>query len=231
METESKTKLKFMPDYPKTFNIAITAIMTSLVFLATAIIQINIPATGGYFNIGEIIIYITAILFGPIIGGIAGGLGAALADMISYPIFAPGTLIIKFCEGFVIGLLSLNIDFKKYLKYWRYVGIGLAVLIGGALISIGMTYYSATWDITIFKLGTFHIEVIDLVWIIIGVITSILLIIASIKFSPESVYYSTIIIIGGSVIVIGYFLYEVFIVYALLGIELIAAAEIPLNIG
>ncbi|MHA1694562.1 MAG: ECF transporter S component, partial [Candidatus Helarchaeota archaeon] len=75
-------KTKLLPDYPNTFVVTITAMMTALVAITTFAIQLYIPATSGYFNIGEIIIYTSAIIFGPIIGGISGGVGAAIADLI-----------------------------------------------------------------------------------------------------------------------------------------------------
>ncbi|MHA1271729.1 MAG: ECF transporter S component [Candidatus Helarchaeota archaeon] len=223
--------IKLWPEFPKTFSIAITAIMTALVGITTFAIQLYIPATGGYFNIGEVIIYVTSILFGPIIGGIAGGVGAAFADLFGYPMYAPGTLVIKFIEGFVIGLLSFNIDFKKYKQYWRFIGVGVGILIGALICIIGITYYSATWEIGIVYLGSINVEISSIIWIILGIVSGTLMIIASLKLSPESSFYSIITIAGGTCMVIGYFLYEFFILYAILNIELLAAIEIPLNIG
>ena len=229
MEKMNKTKL--LPDYPNTFMVTITAMMTALVAITTFAIQLYIPATSGYFNIGEIIIYTSAIIFGPIIGGISGGVGAAIADLIGYPIYAPGTLVIKFLEGFIIGFLVYNIDFNKTKKYWRFIGIGIGVLIGSVLALIGINYYSATWEIGIIYLGTIEISVSSIVWIILGIVSGGLIIFASLRISLESAFYSIIILIGGSVMVLGYFIYEYFILYSILSIELIAFAEIPLNFG
>lgn len=53
--------------------------MIALVCITTMVIQIPIPMTEGYVNIGDSIIFVASILFGPIPGMIAGGLGSALA--------------------------------------------------------------------------------------------------------------------------------------------------------
>src|SRR5689334_14586653 len=88
-------------------TITITAVFTALVFLSTYLFQIPIPATQGYFNLGDIMIFITALTFGPAVGGFAGGIGSALSDALGgFGTFAPFTLIIKGLEGIVAGLLS-----------------------------------------------------------------------------------------------------------------------------
>ena len=46
-----------------------------MVAAATMTMSVFIAASGGFFNIGEIMIYITALLMGPLIGGFAGGVG------------------------------------------------------------------------------------------------------------------------------------------------------------
>ncbi|UCC28655.1 MAG: ECF transporter S component, partial [Candidatus Bathyarchaeota archaeon] len=61
-------------------QLSIGAVFTSLVFIATVIFSIYVPLTQGFFNIGESMVYATALLFGPLVGGFAGGVGAALAD-------------------------------------------------------------------------------------------------------------------------------------------------------
>jgi uncharacterized membrane protein len=79
--------------------------MTALVAVGTMIIRIPNPM-GGYFNVGDAMIFIAALTFNPLIGGIAGGLGSAIADMIGFPLFVIPTLIIKGLEGFIASLVS-----------------------------------------------------------------------------------------------------------------------------
>jgi len=85
----------------------VTAVFTALVFLSTYLFQIPIPATQGYFNLGDIMIFITALTFGSRVGGFAGGIGSALSDALAgFGTFAPFTLVIKGLEGYVAGLIS-----------------------------------------------------------------------------------------------------------------------------
>jgi len=87
-------------------TLATAAVFTALVCVATMIFSIYVPATEGFFNIGESMIFITAILFGPVAGAFAGGVGSALADiLLGFGHYAPGTLIIKACEGAIVGML------------------------------------------------------------------------------------------------------------------------------
>jgi len=94
--------------------------------------------------VGEAIIYISAIVFGPIVGGIAGGVGAALADVMGpYSIYAPGTLVIKFCEGFIIGFIVFSIRLKEWKPWKEYFVIISAVIIGGLVMVVGYWTYEA----------------------------------------------------------------------------------------
>ncbi len=121
-------------------TISIIAIFTALNFVVTYWIQIPIPATGGYINIGDTAVMFAALLFGPIIGGVAGGVGPMMADIFSpYIIYAPATLIIKGIEGFMIGLISNPRDCVGRISY-RDI---LAVITGGILIPLGYFIYEA----------------------------------------------------------------------------------------
>ena len=87
---------------------ALSGVLAALVFVATFIIQIPVPATGGYINFGDIMIFVSALMFGPVVGGIAGGVGSSLSDVASgyASTYAPFTLIIKGVEGAIAGAIS-----------------------------------------------------------------------------------------------------------------------------
>ena len=59
--------------------LAMTAVMTAIVFVLTQVNQIPTPDEG-YVHLGDAGIFFSAFAFGPWIGAIAGGLGTALAD-------------------------------------------------------------------------------------------------------------------------------------------------------
>ena len=59
------------------------ALMAAMACVATMVIKIPIPATGGYINLGDCIVLLSGIILGPVYGGIAAGLGSALADLLA----------------------------------------------------------------------------------------------------------------------------------------------------
>ena len=108
-------------------QISLIPIMTALVTVGTLAIRIPNPM-GGYFNVGDVMIFVCALTFNPIIGGVAGGVGSAIADAIGFPLFVIPTLIIKGLEGFLASLITN----KK--NVFRDV---LAVVVAGGEMIIG----------------------------------------------------------------------------------------------
>ena len=89
-----------------TFKIIITALFAALICVATMLVQIPIPATGGYANLGDGIILICAFLMHPLYAVMAAGVGSMLADLLSgYITFAPGTLVIKAGVAMIAALI------------------------------------------------------------------------------------------------------------------------------
>jgi uncharacterized membrane protein len=92
-----------------TYGIAAAAIMTAIVVVFTYVIQVRNPASGGYFNLSDIAVIFSAITFGPWIGLVSGGLGTAIADLISgYASFAPVSFIAHGGEGLLAGYIALR---------------------------------------------------------------------------------------------------------------------------
>jgi uncharacterized membrane protein len=103
--------------------------MAALVAIATFIVQIPNPATRGYINFGDIMIFVSALSFGPIVGGFAGSVGSAIADVASgYGYFAPFTFVIKGIEGALAGFISNRTSVPRDV---------LAVVIAGAEMITG----------------------------------------------------------------------------------------------
>ena len=113
--------------------IPIVAIFAALTCVLTFIVPFTIPSTQGYINLGDIGVMISGLLFGPIVGGIAGGFGSALTDMFLAPQYAIPTLIIKGLEGFVVGLISNPRKNYSKLNFKDFI----AVILGGILMVIG----------------------------------------------------------------------------------------------
>jgi uncharacterized membrane protein len=113
--------------------------LVALTVVATTAIRIPAPRTGGYINLGDSVIYVTALLFGPAEGLVVGGVGSSLADLLGgYAVFAPFTLVIKGVEGLVVGLLARP-GFRGQMPPSRtnLASAMLAVCAGGALMVMG----------------------------------------------------------------------------------------------
>lgn len=71
-----------------------TAAFAALCCIATWLLVIPLPH--GYFNVGDVFVLLAGWCLGPLFGGLAAGLGGALADVFSgYALYAPVTLIVK----------------------------------------------------------------------------------------------------------------------------------------
>ena len=75
-------------------TLVLAALMAALCTLLTLVIRIPSPM-GGYLNLGDCAVLLSAWLLGPAAGAAAAGLGSALADLLGYPLYAPATLVIK----------------------------------------------------------------------------------------------------------------------------------------
>lgn len=212
-----------------TIQLAITAVFSSLVCVATMVFSIYVPSTKGFFNIGETMVYITALLFGPLIGSFAGGVGASIADiLLGYPHYAPATLVIKALEGGIVGFLG-----RKKLKFssklqWKAFTFAVGLVAGFLLGYVGSLYYSGTVEL---YLGIPVPENPTLIlippefWYSLGVAVVLLITLMGFVFEPEFGWLILAILVGGLEMVIGYFLYQ----QIFLGVA--AIAEIPINIG
>lgn len=103
--------------------------MAALVAVATFIVQIPNPATRGYINFGDIMIFVSALTFGPVVGGFAGSVGSAISDVAGgYGYFAPFTFVIKGIEGVIAGLISSRASLMRD---------GFAVIVAGSEMVVG----------------------------------------------------------------------------------------------
>ncbi|KYH38904.1 MAG: hypothetical protein AYL28_002120 [Candidatus Bathyarchaeota archaeon B23] len=111
-------------------EIALCGVMAALVCVTTLLIQVPIPPTRGYINVGDAMIMVSALAFGPLVGGFAGGVGSALADILGgWAHWAPFTLLIKGIEGVLAGLIVRRGGSKNYMLLLAWaVGCGEMVL-------------------------------------------------------------------------------------------------------
>jgi len=237
-------------------QIAMTASFIALVFLATSLFYIPLVSSTGFFNIGEAFVYIAALIGGPIVGALAGGIGAAMADMVlGYGYFAPATLVLKGLEGFTVGFIyraSKNMDQKL-----RYIVLGIVSIfliafsafvttpvLNGVAESSTIEIIFRFLDPSLFLQHILDPAVEDTYQIITLSIPGILIILLAIflcifmwvieyKMGEKGQMILSC-LLAGPIIVIGYFLYEVFILTLspdpAVAFQL-ALTEVPFNIA
>jgi len=110
-------------------TLAVTAVMTALVFALTQVKLLPTP-DGGYIHPGDAGIFFSAFAFGPWVGAVVGGLGTALADVTSgYAQWGIFSLLIHGAQGWVVGWLT---------RRWRgTTGLIVATIIGGLIVVAG----------------------------------------------------------------------------------------------
>lgn len=126
-------------------NLALTGLFAAMICLTTAYL-FHIPLGGneGYVHIGDGLIYLSAALLPTPYAMLAGAIGGCLADLLTAPVWAPATFIIKMLivlpltskkDTFVnvhnsIGLIaSASISFLGYLVAERILfGTWAAIL-------------------------------------------------------------------------------------------------------
>ena len=128
-----------------TRELATSAVMGALVCVTTLLIQIPIPATKGFFNVGDALVMISALTFGPIVGFFAGGFGSSLADLIGgWYVWVPFTLVIKGIEGFLTGAVTVLDEEqgkRKLILAW-FIG-GLEMVAGYFIVQYYLYGFSA----------------------------------------------------------------------------------------
>ena len=112
----------------------IASLLAALVAAITIFLRVPIPKSGGYLNLGDVLVVFAGLYLGPKYGMLVGGVGSALADAVGFPIFILPTLLIKGAEG---GLSGLFHDRK-----FRVVGpiLGALVMVGGYFIAEALMF-------------------------------------------------------------------------------------------
>ena len=99
-----------------TQELAITALFVALTYVATWLINIRLPfmGSGGLIHLGNVPLFIAAMLFGKKTGFFAGALGMGLFDLLSgWTAWAPFTFIIVGAMGWAIGLIAEKRPFRN----------------------------------------------------------------------------------------------------------------------
>lgn len=124
-----------------------SALFMALTCIATMIIKLPTPGTGGYVHLGDAFVILSGILLGPVYGAIAGGIGSALADLLGgYFIYVPITLIVKALMAAGVSLIYHNLAQKLHNPVLKCILCGIyatVVVAGGYLFFESFMYGNA----------------------------------------------------------------------------------------
>ena len=128
-------------------NLVFAALLAALACVATLVLTVPSP-TGGYMNLGDTVVVLSAYLLGPGWGAAAAGIGSMLADLFAgYPAYAPATLVIKAVMALLAAVLYKALGKKNWaflvcavaaeavmvVGYWLYDGFLMGSVMGAAV--------------------------------------------------------------------------------------------------
>ncbi len=134
-----------------TKELCLQGLLIALVTVFTMVIQIPVSATNGYIHLGDSVILVTGVLFGKRYGAAAGGLGSALADLLSgYAHWALFSLVIKGIMGYLAGAVASGCTQKHFFTVRNLFGVVLAEvwMIVGYLLAGTLLYGSFATALT-----------------------------------------------------------------------------------
>lgn len=103
-------------------SMVLAALMAALCCVATMVISIPTPLTGGYVNLGDCFVLLSGWMLGPWYGFAAAGIGSAMADiLLSYAHYAPGTFLIKGLMALTAALIFRFSQKNNKLDYLRRI--------------------------------------------------------------------------------------------------------------
>lgn len=118
----------------KTKTLVINALFIALTLVATMFINIRLPlmGNGGLIHLGNVPLFLAAIIYGRKTGAVAGAFGMGLFDLISgWTAWAPFTFVIVGAMGYVVGLMSEKLKFNPYVVNTLAVAAALIIKIVG----------------------------------------------------------------------------------------------------
>lgn len=127
----------------KVRNLAMTGIFATLIAVMTAYIcHIPVGVNGGYIHFGDTLIYLAAVLLPRPYALAAAAIGGGLADLLTAPMWAPATIIIKMLIAIPFTNRSV-----KIVTVRNVVATVLAYLISGVGYFFAQYLLFGTWAV------------------------------------------------------------------------------------
>ncbi|MHC1723483.1 MAG: ECF transporter S component [Aminipila sp.] len=119
--------------------LVINALFIALTLVATMFINIRIPflpGNGGLIHLGNVPLFIAAIVYGKKTGALAGAFGMGMFDLISgWTAWAPFTFVIVGIIGFTVGTITEKLHFRP-------VVVNTIAIIAALIIKIVGYYFT-----------------------------------------------------------------------------------------
>lgn len=131
-------------------KVGIIAAFATLAFIGTIVLRIPIPATGGYFNLGDTFVMLAGLLYGPLVGGVVGLIGPAAADAVGYPPYILATAVVKGLEGLAVGLIGGSRESFSIGKTMAALVAGIIIIVGGYYLFEAVIYPALAKSIPFF---------------------------------------------------------------------------------
>jgi len=143
LETRKKQMFKEVGRLSKTSYVTITGIMAALIAIMTAYVcHIPVGVNGGYIHFGDSLIYMAAVLLPRPYALAAAAIGGGLADLLTAPMWAPATIIIK-----MLITLPFTNQGKKIITVRSVIASVLAYFISGVCYFVAQYLLFGTWAV------------------------------------------------------------------------------------
>lgn len=127
----------------KTQEIVITGLFIALTFVATWLINIRLPimGSGGLIHLGNVPVFLGAIIYGKRLGAASGAIGMSLFDLMGgWVAWAPFTFIINGVMGYAVGLITEKPVKNKHLLNIASICVALVIKLVGYYTAEGIIY-------------------------------------------------------------------------------------------
>lgn len=125
--------------------LVINALFIALTLVATMFINIRLPlmGNGGLIHLGNVPLFLAAIIYGRKTGALAGAFGMGMFDLISgWTAWAPFTFVIVGAMGYVVGLMSEKLKFNSYVVNTLAILVALVIKIVGYYFAEVILYHN-----------------------------------------------------------------------------------------
>ena len=150
MDEENRNKVKKEEvSHTKTLYLTATGFMAALITIMTAYIcHIPVGMNGGYLHFGDSLIYLAAVLLPRPYALAAAAIGGGMADLLTAPMWAPATIIIK-----MLIVLPFSNKSSKIVTWRNIFASVLAYFISGLSYFLAEYILFGNWSVLLVSMS------------------------------------------------------------------------------